>query len=96
MEVTFLGVECTVKFYEYDCNGRTAIKLVDSSDGTPVLTASVNLPDSDIPDGYVAIKDYSENEGVLEGLIKAGILRKSCYVKNGCQRYPVCQILKTE
>jgi hypothetical protein len=55
-------------------NGRLAIRLIDPEDGSPQVTASVNLPDEPCPDGCTYMKTYSENEGILEDLIAAGIV----------------------
>ena len=49
-------------------NGRTRINLVDDSDNEPYATATTNLPDVLLLDNEVFIKDYSENEGVLQFL----------------------------
>lgn len=40
----------------------------------PQITASVCIPESTQLPGEIFIKDYSENEGILDALIKAGIL----------------------
>ena len=40
-----------------------------------MCTATVNLPDRDLEINQVFIKDYSENAGVLDALISAGVLR---------------------
>ena len=68
-------------------NGRTAIQLYDAEDGTPLMTASVNIPE--LPEEgiemlcdklgidkrrFVLIKDWSENEGVLMSLEEAGVI----------------------
>ena len=72
-----------VKFKEWNCKvikcnyvtGHLALKLVDVEDGSPIATASVNLPaTTDISEGYVYIKDWSENEGMLKALTEAGIV----------------------
>ena len=55
-------------------NGRTRINLVDDSDNEPYATATTNLPDVLLLDNEVFIKDYSENEGVLEFLSKNNIV----------------------
>jgi hypothetical protein len=51
-------------------NGRRAIKLVDLEDGELVAVATVNLPDEELGNDEVFIKDYSENEGILEFLVQ--------------------------
>lgn len=73
-----------VKFKEWDCilrqglkydNGRIALLLNDEFDGQPIATASVNMADVETayPD-EIFIKEYSENEGMTEALIGAGVI----------------------
>lgn len=62
-------------------NGRTCIQIM-STRGAPLMVASVNLPDDDLPDGHVFIKDYSENEGVADALVKAGFIEPTDVVIN--------------
>lgn len=74
--VTFLDWKCTVWKTTYT-NGRIALFLTDDTDGEPVATASVNLPEEVISEGeatHTFIKDYSENEGILEVLFDAGYI----------------------
>ena len=71
--VKFMGEELTPIIGQY-VNGQTAIRLVDQ-DGHPFMTASV-AHDVNIDDDCVIIKNYSENEGILEALIEAGIIEK--------------------
>lgn len=53
---------------------RIAIQAVRSSDGVPEFTATVNIPEVDIPKGYVLLKGWAENEGIPEGLEILGIV----------------------
>jgi len=55
-------------------NGRTRINLIDDSDNEPYCTATTNLPDVLLLDNEVFIKDYSENEGVLDFLTTNNIV----------------------
>lgn len=71
--VKFKGWDCIVQLEKYE-NDRTAICLVDAYDGEPVATATVNLPEESLPDGYVHIKEWSENRGITIDLEKAGII----------------------
>jgi len=71
--VKFLGEELTPVIGEY-ANGQTSIQLIDQ-DGMPFMTASV-AHDVNIDDDCVIIKNYSENEGILQALIEAGIIEK--------------------
>jgi hypothetical protein len=55
-------------------NGRTSIKLIDAEDGCPVMTATTNVPEVELAENEIIIKNYSENEGVLEFLQENGIV----------------------
>lgn len=73
-QVKFSNWLCNVVFAEYR-NGGTAIRLVDAVDGMPVATASVWVGGLERVDAdEIAIKDYSENEGMLTALIEGGIV----------------------
>lgn len=72
--LTFLEYACTVHVYRYRGNGRLAIELVDQADGEPVAAATVNLPGARLATDEVAIKNYAENEGLLEVLLSAGVV----------------------
>ena len=67
--------------------------VIETTDGIPYGTASVNLREK-IPSGFVAIKDYAENIGMLEALIYAKIVgQPEFYVPTGYVEVPVCKIL---
>lgn len=55
-------------------NGRTRINLIDDLDNEPYATATTNLPEVLLLDNEVFIKDYSENEGVLDFLTTNNIV----------------------
>lgn len=55
-------------------NGRIAINLIDVNDNQPYATATTNIPDALLLDNEVFVKDYSENEGVLEFLTTNNIV----------------------
>jgi hypothetical protein len=58
-------------------NGRTAIELLEMDPAYgyfPYATATVNVPEVLLADNEVLVKDYSENEGVLDFLIKYNIV----------------------
>jgi hypothetical protein len=71
--VTFAGYSCTLEASRYAETGNVALLLLVEKTGAPYATASVN-PEASLPDDRVAIKDYSENKGVAEALVKAGVL----------------------
>ena len=53
----------------YYGNGRLAVTLLEVDTHEPIMVATVNLPDADLAEDEVAIKNWSENEGVLRFLI---------------------------
>jgi hypothetical protein len=73
-QVTFRGWNCRVVRGSYGHSERIALSLYDLTDGEPVATASVNLPEIVLGPDEVIIKDYSENEGMLDTLILAGVI----------------------
>lgn len=66
------GEEVEVKFERYE-TGTPAIVLCDPTDGEVVTVASVNFPGRLAKD-EVALKGWSENEGVPEDLLANGIV----------------------
>jgi hypothetical protein len=63
------------------------------SDG-PMGTATVNIPDAELASNEVCIKSYSENEGMLDALLKAKIVAKPHRtVQSGYVVIPVCKLL---
>ncbi len=86
-DIKFKNWKCNIEYGQYG-TGATALSLIDHVDGEPVATASVNLMKEDIdprirvdvqssaelPKDHVYIKTWSENEGMVEALIEAGIV----------------------
>lgn len=92
--IKFKGWECLPVFSEYASNKRTAITLVDAADGEPIAKATVNIAEIDVNDDEVVIKDYSENEGMLDALVSAGVIGKPVrWVNSGHAICPVCKLL---
>jgi hypothetical protein len=84
--VEFAGFTCHVMLETY-ARGGTCIRLVDTSDQGPVATASSWIPGLQ-PD-EVAIKDYSENQGMLDTLVFAGIVNPPHRMLDG---FPICRL----
>lgn len=69
-----------VRFKEWDCfavpglygNGRLAVQLV--FDQGPLAVATINLPDEPLGTDFVFIKNYSENEGMVDALVLAKVI----------------------
>jgi hypothetical protein len=81
--------EVFIKVSKYMNNGRRSVQLIDAEDGCPFMTVTVNVPEVNIGDDEVIVKNYSENEGVLDFLIQNGLVRG---VKRMIGRgMPVCE-----
>ena len=90
------GTRVRHELEQYSNNGSLAIRLVvdgqqgDSFDGQPWAHATVNMSslDSDKSQkGVVALKDWSENEGMPALMIKAGIVSPHNDQASGVQMY---------
>lgn len=63
-----------VVIFDRYVGGNVAIKLRSDVDG-PIATASVNPAGNvKLEEGLVAIKEWSENEGITDELIRAGVI----------------------
>jgi len=86
-QVMFLDCECDVHIHEYSTNRQTAIELVIADTehnqgrsfeaGEPMCMATVCLPEYLFGKRETAIKNYSENEGMLASLVAAGIVAET-------------------
>lgn len=95
MEVQFKEWACTAEFNSYQEGNAIAIELIETQTGEPVAVATVNI--DGLMHDEVAIKDYSENEGMLMALILAGIVKPPHrYVRSGFVTIPIVRLeLKT-
>ena len=84
--ITFLDTPCNIVFGKYHNNQRTSIQLFEQETGEPYMTASVNMPDIYLSDDMVCIKNYSENEGILDVLINANILLPLDLIQSGIMK----------
>ncbi|MDD5065006.1 MAG: hypothetical protein PHQ35_09665 [Phycisphaerae bacterium] len=92
MQVKFKNWLCNTNVAHYS-NKRTAIVLTDSEDGSPIATATVNIPEEKIEPDEIIVKDYSENEGMLKALTDVGIVIKVVrMVSTGYVECPVCKV----
>lgn len=83
-----------LNFAKYN-NGQTAIRLIDAADGMPFATATVCLEDDLLKEGEIAIKDYSENVGILDTLINAGVIEHPhAFVQSGWVKIPICKLIE--
>lgn len=92
--VEFNGYTCVVRKSQYRDNDRIALILKDvNGDEQDTITATVNVPEISLKDDEVLIKNYSENEGILEVLTKAGLIKPICEIPANFVRYNLCKLL---
>lgn len=69
----FTWNDVLIEQFTYQHGGSLALTL--TNDEGPIADATVNLPEVPLPDGADCwIKDYSENTGIAQALIDAGVL----------------------
>lgn len=92
--ISVLGYNCILQKLKYAEGDRIALQLVDAEDGCPVAMATVNITEESLEPDEVIIKDWSENEGILEDLMLAGIISKPIrIVPSGFVFGHVCKLL---
>lgn len=67
---------CYIEKGYYLVGGREHLLLVSAHEG-PVLTITTNVPDVVVPEGYCIVKNYSENEGVVDWLKENNLIEDS-------------------
>jgi hypothetical protein len=74
------GEDCYLEALTYP-GERLALQIVgywrdedECEQEEPLATATVNLPADPCPPGEVYVKDYSENEGMVQQLIQWGVI----------------------
>jgi len=92
-EIQFKEWKCRLVFKQY-YNQRIAIELVEIGTDEPVAYATVNIPEIDLKQSEIILKTYSENEGMLECLVDAGIVSKPIkWIEGGYVEVPVVELL---
>jgi hypothetical protein len=93
-QVTFLDYLCNVHINHTYANGRQVIELEIAETGEPMCKATVNMPEIHLEKDEVIIKNYSENEGIFEILIQAGIIADTGKkANNGHVECPIAKLL---
>ena len=88
--------DCVIHKAQYQ-NKRIALELLDSESDESIAIATVNLPDIPLAHDEVFIKDYSEDEGMLQVLVDASIVEETNeVVSSGFVTIPRCKILFKE
>lgn len=93
--VLFKGEKLIIERYTYKNNNRVCLQLIDEQ-GYFYMTATTNIPDAELNDDEVLIKNYSENEGILEALEQSNIVKKIGPVKTGFVSVMKCKLLNSE
>ena len=90
----YRGQDMVIVRAAYSDNDNTAL-LVETADGAAYACATVNI--MRLPPNLAAIKEYSENKGMLSSLMEQGIVSEpKSYVKSGYVIIPVCEIISPE
>lgn len=80
-----------IKHSLYKQGNQTALQLVEE-DGMPFATCTVNMP-GQLEHGEVAVKSYSENEGMLEFLVTNNIVEPPHrHIFSSYAKFPVCRL----
>ena len=91
--VTFRDLECVVLKGMY-ASGQIKLWLITARTRAQMGTATVHMPVQSVPKGHVLIRDYSENEGILQALVEGGIVSKPVNVVTvGPNSLQECQLL---
>ena len=102
--VRFQKWNCTLQFGKYS-NGRIGIQLYNADpikeDGytmepgtVPIAKATVNIPEENIEQDEVIVKDFSENDGMLDALLNAKIVSQPIrFIRSGFIQCPVCKLI---
>lgn len=89
----FQGEQVTIDLSQKYLNGRTAIQLISVEDNMPYCVATVNV-DVPLEENEVAIKDYSENEGMLDFLIANKVVEDTGKrTESGWVKIPICKLI---
>ncbi len=87
-QVKFKQWNCTVEYSTYSTNNKLyRILLRDVEDNTPIAVATSYI--EGLTEGEVAVKNYSENQGMLQALIEYNIVEKPHRTIN---EFPICHI----
>jgi hypothetical protein len=75
----------------YPRNGNVRLDLIDAVDHCPYMTATVWM--DGLAKDEVAIKNYSENAGILDCLVNEGVVEAPHrYESSGFVKIPVCRL----
>jgi hypothetical protein len=71
IKTKYCNTEVRLQWGKYP-GGQTMLRLW-SNEG-PEMTVTCNVPDTRVLEGEIIVKDYSENEGVFDELVRLGVI----------------------
>ena len=74
--VTLNNIECNIQSRKYN-SGRLFMTLNSILDNSQVARITLDIDDVPVIDNMIILKDYNENEGVYDALLKAGVIEQS-------------------
>lgn len=87
----YKGSKVIVKIMNLTTPNR--IELYEAGTMEPFLSATSNIPALKDLEGYVAVKNYTENEGMLDFLIDNEIVDPPVtFVKENYVTFPICKL----
>lgn len=63
---------CFLMWGEYEAGGRTSLQIFDIEG--PITNITINLPEQPLNNNEIFVKSYSENEGMIDFLVKEGFV----------------------
>jgi len=91
-EIKFHGYTCVINQARY-ADGSLALQLVDKNFGDPVAMITTRI--DGLEQDELAIKNWSENEGMYTTLLRAGVVRRAHRsVRSGFVTVPVTRLAK--
>jgi hypothetical protein len=97
VQVTFTGIRSNIVKTTYPAGGATALLLIDDSDGSPVITASINVAgvSEKLPKDTLVLKTYSEHQGLLPLLEDEGVVEHTGQsVPTGYELSPIVRLTR--
>lgn len=95
MIIKFKGYDCVLDTTRKYPNGNVAIILLRHKTGEMICKATISVPHLILDETEVVIKNYSENEGILEVLENAGVIKQTGqFATVGYVQAPICKLLK--
>lgn len=93
--------DCFFNVARYPDNGTVAIGVTSSSQGS-ICTITVYLDYAGVAmknpeDDMIAIKDYSENEGIVDAMIRAGLIEEEplYWIQSSFVNIPIMRLSKS-